>query len=160
MGVQGKGACEQDAPLAHASFRSKLSGANWVAMHLQRTLKRAAVLSVPLIAGAALSTPIHASGTLTTMPHGRYQCSLPGNAAGAARILIESAHFRIASASSYRSAKGRGTYIMKGRILTFTRGPKNGERYRRVGDNALQKLDAEGKPSRLLCSRVGPKLQN
>lgn len=129
-------------------------------MSFQTHLKRTAFLSAPLLGLAALAVPAQADGMLTTMPHGRYQCSLPGDAASTARILIEPAHFRIASASSYRSAKGRGTYIMKGNILTFTRGPKNGERYKRVGDNALQKLDAEGKPSRLLCSRVGPKLQN
>ena len=127
---------------------------------IQTFLKRAALLAVPVLSGAVLTAPAHADGMLKTMPHGRYECSLPGDASGAARIQIEAAHFRIASASSYRSAKGRGTYIMKGKVLTFTRGPKNGERYQRVGDSALQKLDKEGNLSRLLCGRIGPKLQN
>ncbi len=112
-----------------------------------------------LCASAAFSftAPASADGTLTTMPHGRYQCSLPGDAGGPARLMVEEAHFRIASASSYRSPKGRGVYIMRGKELHFTRGPKNGERYKRVGDTALQKLDAKGELTRLLCSRVGPK---
>ncbi|MEP2736699.1 MAG: elongation factor P [Erythrobacter sp.] len=128
-------------------------------MIIQTRLKRAALLAVPVLLGAALTAPAHADGMLKTMPHGRYHCSLPGDAASTPRILLEPAHFRIASASSYRSDKGRGTYIMKGKVLTFTRGPKNGERYKRVGDSALQKLDADGKLSRLLCSRVGAKLE-
>ena len=117
-----------------------------------------ATCSAALIA-LGLAAPVAADGMLTTMPHGRYQCSLPGDAAGPARVLLPEAHFRIASASSYRSPNGRGVYIMRGKELTFTRGPKNGERYVRVGETALQKLEADGSLSRLLCNRVGPKLE-
>lgn len=106
-------------------------------------------------AAVIAAVPAAADGVLKTMPHGRYHCSFPGDAAGPARVLMEESHFRISSASSYRSANGHGVYIMKGDELTFTRGPKNGERYRRVGDTALQKLNADGTLSRLLCSRVG-----
>ncbi len=120
-------------------------------------MKRLTLFAAPLLITLGWSVTASADGTLATMPHGNYECSLPGDASGLARVPVEDAHFRIASASSYRSKDGRGTYIMKGKVLTFTRGPKLGESYRRVGDNALQKLKADGAVSRLLCTRIGAK---
>lgn len=147
-----------DAPLAHASDWSKLGGAIRYPMLENTAMKRFTTSCSAVLLTFGLAAPVSADGMLTTMPHGRYQCSLPGDAAGPARILMPEAHFRIASASSYRSPNGRGVYIMRGKELTFTRGPKNGERYMRVGETALQKLEADGTLSRLLCNRVGPKL--
>lgn len=121
-------------------------------------MKLREILAFATLASVAVPTNVLADGTLQTMPHGRYQCSLPGDAAGPARILVEEAHFRIASASSYRSAEGRGVYILKGKELTFSRGPKNGERYKRMGENTLQKLNADGSLSRLQCIRIGPNI--
>lgn len=120
-------------------------------------MKRLTILTAPALIALGWSAAASADGTLTTMPHGNYECSLPGDASGLARRPVETAHFRIASASSYRSGAGRGTYIMKGKVLTFTRGPKLGQRYKRVGENALQKLKADGTASRLLCTRIGAK---
>ena len=37
--------------------------------------------------------------------------------------------------------------------LVLTSGPKNGNRYRRVSDNFLRKLDGAGKESNLRCVR-------
>ena len=88
------------------------------------------------------------------MPHGIYQCALPGDAAGDAFKVIESEQFRIRTASSYRDAEGSGTYIMRGNELTFTRGPRKGQRFRRVGTNQLQKLEGNSL-SKLLCTRLG-----
>ena len=79
---------------------------------------------------AAAQAPDPEGGMLRTMPHGTYQCALPGDAAGKAFEVVESEEFRLNTASSYRSSKGRGTYIMRGNTLTFTRGPKKGEKFR------------------------------
>ncbi len=94
-------------------------------------------------------------GQLSTMPHGNYQCALPGSAAGNAWTPIEAENFRLSSASRYRSATGRGTYLLKGDYFTFTRGPRKGERFIREGENRLRKLDQNGDKTRLLCVRRG-----
>lgn len=105
------------------------------------------------------ASPLAADGALRTMPHGTYECALPGIANGAAWTPVEGEHFRIASASSYRSPKGRGTYLMKGKQLIFTRGPKLGERYRRIGNFSLQKVGDDGALTPLICVRIGGKLK-
>ncbi len=92
---------------------------------------------------------------LSTMPQGNYQCALPGDATGAAYDVIKDAGFRLGAASSYSSEQGGGVYLLKGRVLTFTRGAKKGERYRRIGTNQLQKLDAKGRLTKVLCTRTG-----
>jgi hypothetical protein len=43
---------------------------------------------------------------------------------------------------------------MRGEELTFTRGPKIGQRYRKVGTNQLQRLGSDGELSDLLCTRL------
>jgi len=63
--------------------------------------------------------------------------------------------FSLNGASSYRDASGTGTYILRGKELTFTRGPKKGEKFERLGANQLRALGANGRPGRLICTRVG-----
>ncbi|MEL7189526.1 MAG: elongation factor P [Pseudomonadota bacterium] len=94
-------------------------------------------------------------GPLGTMPHGRYQCALPGDAQTSAISVVEDEGFRISQASSYKSGTGGGIYLMQGKTLTFTRGPKKGERFERVGSNQLQKVNADGSLSKLICTRLG-----
>ncbi|WP_394728354.1 elongation factor P [Altererythrobacter sp. GH1-8] len=94
-------------------------------------------------------------GMLRTMPHGTYQCGYPGSAAGEAVERAEAEDFRLSGASRYRNAEGRGTYLLKGDVFTFTRGPKKGDRYIRKGENRLRKIDAAGNETRLLCVRRG-----
>ena len=89
------------------------------------------------------------------MPHGTYQCALPGDAGGEAFRVQEEQNFRIFTASRYENVDGSGNYIMRGRELTFTRGPKKGEQFMRVGDNQLRKLDANRERTDLLCTRLG-----
>ncbi len=108
----------------------------------------------PTILRAQETAQAPPGGMLQTMPHGIYQCALPGDAAGAAYDVVEKEQFRIRTASSYRDADGSGTYIMRGSELTFTRGPRKGQRFRRVGTNQLQKLDGD-KLTKLLCTRLG-----
>ena len=94
-------------------------------------------------------------GPLRTMPHGNYQCALPGDAGSVPYVVVEEQNFRISTASRYTSEEGWGTYIMRGRELVFTRGPKKGEQFRQIGDNQLRKLDAQGEDTELLCTRLG-----
>lgn len=101
------------------------------------------------------NAPRPSDGPLGTMPHGSYQCALPGDAGGAAFVVVEEENFRIFTASRYENSEGAGTYIMRGRDLTFTRGPKRGQQYQRIGDNQLRKLDANGNRTDLLCTRLG-----
>ena len=87
------------------------------------------------------------------MPHGRYECALPGDATGAAWLPVPEVSFKLSSASRYSSDQGIGTYIMKGKDFTFTRGPLRGTRYRRTGDNELQIVEADGSLGRMICVR-------
>lgn len=92
-------------------------------------------------------------GMLKTMPHGNYSCALPGDAGAQAYRVVEAENFRISTASRYTNAEGAGTYLLRGNDLTFTRGPKKGERFVRVGDNQLRKLDSLGERTEILCTR-------
>ncbi|NQX94996.1 MAG: hypothetical protein HRT64_08785 [Erythrobacter sp.] len=93
---------------------------------------------------------------LRTLPHGTYQCSLPGDAQGAAFEPVASEGFRILPGSGYRDAEGvRGQYLLRGTELVFTTGPKKGQRFERVGNNTLKRLKADGSIGRLSCIRLG-----
>ena len=102
----------------------------------------------------ALPADIARAEMLETMPHGTYECALPGDAAGAAWETVDAEGFRIGRASSYRSREGRGVYLLKGKILTFTRGPMKGRQLKRTGDNVLQQIEADGSLGRMTCVRT------
>ena len=106
-------------------------------------------------AGAQDSKSRDPGGMLGTLEHGRYRCALPGDAAGAAWKAVPEADFRVVPSSSYTTEKGRGTYIMRGRVVTFTRGPKLGEQLKQVGRNTLQGVADDGSKGRLTCTRAG-----
>ena len=95
-----------------------------------------------------------ASGMLGILRHGDWQCALPGDAGGEAFIEQPEEAFSIGTASSYESPAGGGIYLMRGREVVFTRGPKKDERYRWLGENTLQKLNPDGTLSKLICTRV------
>lgn len=99
--------------------------------------------TAPYIADAA-----PAGAQLGTLPHGVYQCALPGDASGDAFKVVKSEEFTIGAASSYRSAKGSGIYLLQGKKLTFTRGPKKGETFTRIGTNQVKR-------GKLICTRLG-----
>lgn len=92
---------------------------------------------------------------LGTMQHGLYQCALPGDAAGEAFVEQPAESFRIGAGSSYESTAGSGVYLMHGTTLVFTRGPKKDQRFRRLGANTLQALEAGDTPGRMICTRLG-----
>lgn len=94
-------------------------------------------------------------GMLDTLQRGEWQCALPGDAGGEAYRVTPEEGFRIGTASSYSNPEGRGIYLLRGNELVFTRGPKKDERFRRLGDNTLQKLEPDGSLSKLICTRLG-----
>lgn len=96
-----------------------------------------------------------AGGMLGILDHGDWQCTLPGDAGGKAFVTVPEEDFGITTASSYISPKGSGIYLLRGTELVFTRGPKKDQRFRVLGDNTLRKLNADGSPSKLICTRVG-----
>lgn len=114
---------------------------------------RYVLLLTAVAAAVAAASPLAvqatppSGGMLRTMPHGIYQCALPGDAGGKAFEVIDEEGFRIRPSSGYTSAEGSGTYILRGKELTFTRGPKKGERFERVGTNQLKR-------GKLLCTRL------
>lgn len=95
------------------------------------------------------------SGILGILQHGTYQCALPGDAGGAAFIGVTEEGFRIGTASSYVNNEGSGIYLLRGNEVLFTRGPKKDQRFLRLGDNTLQKLEVDGSLSRMICTRLG-----
>ncbi len=95
------------------------------------------------------------SGVLGILQHGNYECALPGDAGNVAFAVVPEEGFRIGTASSYVNALGNGIYLMRGDEVLFTRGPKKDQRFRRLGDNTLQKLNPDGSISKLICTRLG-----
>lgn len=96
-----------------------------------------------------------ASGMLGILRHGDWQCALPGDAGGEAFLEQPEEAFSIGTASSYESPAGGGIYLMRGTEVVFTRGPKKDQRFRSLGENTLQKLNADGSLSKLICTRIG-----
>lgn len=110
--------------------------------------------SVLLIAAIIPATATaQSAGKLGTLPHGIYQCSLPGDAAGSAWVNLPGKQFTIDNASSYHTADGAGTYLFTGNRVVFTRGPMNGMRFERTSSQTLRWLDENGELSRVRCTR-------
>jgi len=103
-----------------------------------------------LPATGALAAP---GGPIDTIHRGDYYCELPGDATGLAGIVVPEEGFSIVSGSSYTTPQGGGSYLLTGDLLTMTSGPKRGEKFNRLSNNFLRKLDAEGKESTLRCVR-------
>lgn len=97
----------------------------------------------------------HAQGRLGTLEPGRYLCELPGDAAGPASIPIEGAWFDIVNASSYAGAEGRGTYLLTGKSVIFTRGPMEGMKFVRTGARTLKSVGLSGELANMRCVRSG-----
>ncbi len=116
------------------------------------------VMLTALAAAIAAAVPSGAQDgrPLRTLQHGTYQCSLPGDALNKAYQTVESESFRIIPGSGYRDADGaRGVYLLRGTELVFTSGSKKGQKFRRLGDNTLKRLKADGELDRLSCIRLG-----
>lgn len=110
-------------------------------------------LPAMMIALAALaSLPAHAQGAIGTVQRGKYNCELPGDASNSAGIAQPDLSFTIKSASRYSTGEGRGTYLRRGDILTFTSGPRQGESFFIVSPNFMRLVE-DGQPGQLRCVR-------
>jgi hypothetical protein len=110
-----------------------------------------AILAVTLVLSASA---VHsAPGRLGTLPLGTYACSEPGDAGGAAWIDLPDKHFTIDNGSTYHAKGGSGTYLLTGKMVTFTRGPMKGMRFQRSGNASLRWIDETGEPGRVRCIR-------
>ena len=110
-----------------------------------------AVLGV-LGVSAAQAVP---GGEIGTLPPGRYVCELPGDAAGLASRPVDKAWFEITNASTYVAETGKGTYLLSGDDVVFTRGPMRGARVERVSPKRLQRTNLEGEFAKMRCVRTG-----
>lgn len=119
-------------------------------------MKHLAKLALVAALAAFASTPAATQGRLSLLDQGEYICALPGDATGAAWIEQAGRDFAITGGSSYRTARGGGTYLMEGKHVTFTRGPMRGMKFMRLGSGILQEVGRDGKLGRLRCHRAGP----
>lgn len=116
-------------------------------------IKSAALLAI--LAATAAMAPAAATpgGQIDTLQHGQYACELPGDATGPAGIRQAEQDFTVINASSYTTPQGRGTYLLTGDVVTLTSGPRKGEKYHRLSDNFLRRMNADGTDSELRCVR-------
>lgn len=107
------------------------------------------------LAAASASAPAQAApgGPLGTLPLGNYRCELPGDAEGAAGVHQPGDDFSIIFGSGYRTAAGRGIYLMTGDRVEFTSGPLRGMAFSRSGRSFLRRLSADGGEAGLRCVR-------
>ncbi len=113
-------------------------------------MKKIAALLLLATAGAASAAP---GGKIDSLMPGDYVCELPGDASGPAGYPQADEGFSIVNGSIYRSAEGRGTYLLTGDVLVMTAGPKRGQSFHRISDNFLRKRDAAGADTALRCVR-------
>ncbi|WP_258319674.1 elongation factor P [Qipengyuania flava] len=113
--------------------------------------------TLTLLAAAVglVASPAASQGRLALLDRGEYVCALPGDATGAAWVEQEGRDFAITGGSSYRTARGTGTYLLEGKQVTFTRGPMRGTKFMRLGSGMLQEIGRDGKLGRLRCHRAG-----
>lgn len=125
-------------------------------MLVLRAVKNTIVLSLAALA-AMLWAPLAAQegGRLKTLPLGYYECALPGDAGGLAWKPLPEHSFTIVNASGYRTDNGRGTYLLTGKELVFTRGPMQGQRFRRTGSRSLRALAPHEGGRVVRCVRRG-----
>ena len=108
-----------------------------------------------LLASAAVlaASPALADGRLGTLEPGSFTCELPGDAKGPVGRVQPQESFSILSASRYDTPQGGGTYLLSGKRLDMTSGPRKGDAYRVESGSLLRKLDGNGQPTRLRCVR-------
>ena len=112
------------------------------------------------MAGVIASAPLLADqhGRLRVLPHGYWQCGLPGDALGTAFRVEDDVSFTTIPNSSYHARGGGGTYLLTGDRLTFTRGPLNGRKFVWESANRLRVVSDGAVRGRLICNRraLGP----
>jgi hypothetical protein len=115
-------------------------------------------IAAPLcLACALLATPALAApgGKLGTLERGTYVCEMPGDATTARGVPVPGAGFEVTNDSTYRTDKGRGTYLRTGDHVRITSGPHKGERYMVENENFLRMVDKDEHETGLRCIRLG-----
>ena len=113
-------------------------------------MRPALTLILLAAAGPALAVP---GGPIGQLAPGNYLCEQPGDAGGAVGLRVASEDFEIVNANTYRTAAGRGTYLLTGDVLMMTGGPKYGQTFHRINNSFLRKSDASGADTTLRCVR-------
>ena len=113
-------------------------------------MKPALFLILLAAASPALAVP---GGPIGRLDPGNYLCEQPGDAGGAVGLHVPGEDFEIVNANTYRSASGRGTYLLTGNVLTFTSGPKYEQTFHRITNGFLRKIDTSGADTTLRCVR-------
>ncbi len=128
-------------------------GGRW--WQLPRALALLALASGALaaLAPGALAAP---GGKLGSLPLGHYSCELPGDALGPEGIPQPGEDFTVVLNSAYLVGAEHGTYLLTGRVVLMTSGPKRGTRYRRTKDGLLRRLAPDGADAPLRCVREAP----
>ncbi|MFZ1742792.1 MAG: elongation factor P [Pontixanthobacter sp.] len=115
---------------------------------------RKSLLILPALAIATMPLSANeSSGRLGTLPLGSYTCALPGDAGGVAWRELPEKAFSIDNASIYKTANGSGTYLLTGKMVTFTRGPMKGMKFERSGTATLRWIEEDGSLGRIRCVR-------
>jgi hypothetical protein len=89
-------------------------------------------------AGPASAVP---GGAIGVLPQGDYVCEVPGDPADPASFAgrhVPEADFEVIADSSYRTAAGRGVYLLTGERVAMTSGPLSGRSFHRVGSGFLR----------------------
>jgi hypothetical protein len=109
--------------------------------------------ALPLL--LALSAPALAvpGGPIGQIPPGNFLCEMPGDATGAVGLRVPDEDFVVVNANTYRTARGRGTYLLTGDLLVLTSGPRSGDKFRVISNSFLRKLGANGQDGSLRCVR-------
>ena len=113
-------------------------------------MKPALAVTLLMLAAPAIAVT---GGPISQLSPGAYQCEQPGDAAGPVGLRVPGEDFAIVNANTYRTAEGRGTYLLTGNVLAMTSGPKDGQKFHRINDSFLRKLDAAGADTTLRCVR-------
>jgi hypothetical protein len=112
-------------------------------------------LAVPALAALVLAgAAAHAAsgGPIGTLMLGRYDCELPGSAAGALAQRDPRTSFTVVTSSRYTAgAAMAGTYLLRGDTVTMTSGPLAGTRLLRRNGKFLRRIEDDGAPGALRC---------
>lgn len=139
---------EEGAPLAE----------DRVCFKRERRANRIAMRLLPvLVLLIALSSPAKAvpGGKLGTLALGRWTCELPGDAVTDPTPRPDESFTAVPDSSYETTHGGRGSYLLLGKRLTMTSGPRIGASYVVESTAMVSKLDANGTETPLRCVRAG-----
>lgn len=111
----------------------------------------AALVVLPLAAGASPKPPLVPGGRIGTLPIGTYTCEMPGDAGGSAGKPVADHEFRVVNASSYKNGAIRGSYLLTGDRVTMTGGTLKGLVLHRVSQGFLRQVKPDGTDGEMRC---------